>query len=136
MRTIIEFAKSVKDFIIKTLIVYVAYFGLKYFYDVDFGFEWILYLLLIGFAQTITIKSAINKHTRNVLKRFKNSEALHIGDEFIFPLENDDKHVNTLLRVIDKDCSYIYAVDKQNNEFKLKNELIDAKTNMKIYINE
>ena len=136
MRKIVDFIKSIRDFIIKTLIVYVAYFGLKYFYDVDFGFEWILYLLLIGFAQTITVKSAINKHTRNVLKRFKNSEVLHIGDEFIFPIEKGDKHVNTLLRVIDKDCSNIYAVDKQNNEIKIKNELIDAKTNMKIFVNE
>ena len=136
MRTLIEFIKSVKDFIVKTLIVYVAYFGLKYFYDVNFGFEWILYLLLIGFAQTITIKSAINKHTRNVLKRFKNSEVLHIGDEFLYPIERGDKHVNTLLRVIDKDCGNVYAVNKQNDGIKIKNELIDSKTNMKIYINE
>lgn len=135
MRKILFFYRRIRDFLIRTLTVYTLYFGLKVFYQVDVGLEWILFIILVGAAQSITESSAIKKEISKVLKRFKNSEILHINDDFIYPVQSGNEIKPTLFKVVDKTCTHIHAEMNNGEIIKLKNNDIDSKINMKIYLN-
>jgi len=129
-RKIVYFFNGIRDFLIKTLTIYTLYIGLKIFYQVDVGLEWVLFILLVGISQTITEKWAIKKEMKRVFRRFKNSEILHIGDEFVFPLKNFDEEPpqQTLLKVVDKDCDGVFVKNLKTKEtIKIKNQVLDSK---------
>lgn len=123
--------KHFLEFFIRTLSIYSLYIGLKIFYNVEVGLEWIGFVILVGIAQSITERNAIEKERKKLLSKIKHSQMLQPGDEFIYPVSINNRPVKkTILTVVKKDDEYIYTKTKKEDCIKIPIELLDCDCNV------